>query len=66
MYNEERRTMIGVFEQYLPKFNSYTKNKKLNIIFNGFDRDNTELFKTNVTLQYTVQNFIIKTKRFTK
>ena len=66
MYNEERRTMIGVFEQYLPKFNTYTKNKKLNIIFNGFDRDNTELFKTNVTLQYTVQNFIIKTKRFTK
>ena len=66
LYTEERRTMIGVFEQYLPKFNTYTKNKKLDIICNGFDKDNIELFKTNVTLQYTVQNFIIKTKRFSK
>ena len=62
LYTEERRTMIGVLEQYLPKFNTYTKNKKLDIICNGFDKDNIELFKTNVTLQYTVQNFIIKTK----
>ena len=58
--------MIGVFEQYLPKFNTSTKNKKLNIIFYRYDRDNTELFKTNVTLPYTVQNFIIITKRFPK
>ena len=66
MYNEERRTMIGVFEQYLPKFDTYTKNKKLDILCNGFDKDNSDFFETNVTLQYTVQNYILKTKRFNK
>ena len=43
--------MFGVFEQYLSKFQTY---KKLDIILNGFDRDNIDLFKTNVTLQYSV------------
>ena len=63
---EERRIMFGVFEQYLPKFHTYTKTKKLDIIFNCFDKDNNDTFRTNVTLQYSVQNFILKTKRFTK
>ena len=60
-HSEERRTMFGVFEQYLPKFQTYTKNKKLDIILNGFDRDNNDLFKTNVTLQYSVKIFVLKT-----
>ena len=34
--------MFCVFEQYLPKFHTYTKNKKLDIILNGFDRDSNE------------------------
>ena len=31
MYNEERQTVISVFEQYLPKFITYAKTKKPNI-----------------------------------
>ena len=66
IHSRERRTMFGVFEQYLPKFHTYTKTKKLDIILNGFDRDNNDLYRTNVALQYSVQNFVLKTKRFSK
>ena len=64
--SKERWTMFGVFEQYLPKFHTYTKNKKLDIILNGFDRDSNNIYRTIVTLQYSVQNFVLKTKRFVK
>ena len=63
-YNEERRTMLGVFEHYIPSFYTFNKQKQLDIILNGFDKDNDILFTTNVSLQYAVQNYIIKTKRF--
>ena len=63
-HNEARRTMLGVFEHYIPKFNTFNKQKQLEIILNGYDKDNEDFFTTNVSLQYAVQNFIIKTKRF--
>ena len=63
-HNAERRTMLGVFEHYIPKFNTFNKQKQLDIILNGYDKDNKHFFTTNVSLQYAVQNFIIKTKRF--
>ena len=66
MWTEERRTMMGVFEHFLPSFSTFSKQKKLETILYGYDRDNDDIFKTNVTLQYAVQNFIIKTKRFTQ
>ena len=56
--------MLGVFEHYIPKFNTFNKQKQLDIILNGYDKDDEELFTTNVSLQYAVQNLIIKTKRF--
>ena len=56
--------MLGVFEHYIPSFNTFNKQKQLDIILNGFDKDNDLFFTTNVSLQYAVQNYIIKTKRF--
>ena len=35
MWTEERRTMLGVFEHFIPSFSTFTKQKKLNIILNG-------------------------------
>ena len=58
--------MMGVFEHFLPSFSTFSKQKKLETILYGYDRDNDDIFKTNVTLQYAVKNFIIKTKRFTQ
>ena len=56
--------MLGVFEHYISKFNTFKKQKQLEIILNGYDKDNEDFFTTSVSLQYAVQNFIIKTKRF--
>ena len=56
--------MLGVFEHFIPNFNTFNKQKQLDIILNGFDKDNDVFFTTNVSLQYAVQNPIIKTKRF--
>ena len=55
--------MLGVFEHYIPKFNTFNKQKQLDIILNGYDKDNEEFFTSNVSLQYAVQNFIIETKK---
>ena len=46
------------------KFNTFNKQKQLDIILNGYDKDDEDFFTTNVSLQYAVQNFILKTKRF--
>ena len=64
LYTEERRTLLGVVENFLPKFNTYTKKRKLDIILSGYDQDNIDMFRTNVLLQIAVQKYIIKTKRF--
>ena len=64
LYTQERLSMTNSIQQYLPKFNSYTKTKKLNTLLQGFNPENKDLFHTNVNLQLIVQNFILKTKRF--
>ena len=64
LYNEERQTLFGTFEHFIRKFQTFSKTKKLDTILFGVDKDNPEIFSTNVSLQYAVQNFILKTKRF--
>ena len=64
MWTEERRTMLGVFEHFIATFSSFTKQKKINLILYGYDRDNETMFNTNVSLQYATQKFVVKTKRF--
>ena len=49
--------MLGVFEHYIPKFNTFNKQKQLEIILNGYDKGNAEFFTINVSLKYAVQNF---------
>ena len=64
LYNEERRTLFGIFEHYIPKFVTFSKRKKLDIILNGFDKDNPEIYSTNVKLQIATQSYVLKTQRF--
>ena len=64
LYQLERQTMLDLFEHYIPKFKTFTKKKKLDIILRGFEIDNDDFIQLNTTLTISVQNFIIHTKRF--
>ena len=56
--------MFGLFEHYIPKFQSFTKTRKLDIILKGFEIQNDDFIQLNTTLTLAVQNFILNTKRF--
>ena len=60
----ERRAMFGLFEHYIPKFQNFTKTRKLDIILKGFEIQNDDFIQLNTTLTLAVQNFILNTKRF--
>jgi hypothetical protein len=50
----------------VPYFNRLTKKKKLDLILRGVNIDDEVFLKTNATLTKAVQNFIIKTNRFSE
>ena len=56
--------MFGLFEHYIPKFQDFTKTRKLDIILKGFEIQNDDFIQLNTTLTLAVQNFILNTKRF--
>ena len=64
LYSNERQTLFGLIEHYIPNFNNFTKTKKLEIILRGFDIENPEYLGLNTTLTISVQKFIYQTKRF--
>ena len=63
-HNEARRTMLGVLEQFIPKFKTFSKQKKTRVFLKWFWKGQWLFFTTNNSLQYAVQKFIIQTKRF--
>ena len=36
----EEQVMLGVFEHYIPNFNTFNKQRQLDIILNACDKDN--------------------------
>ena len=64
LYSNERQTMFGLFEHYIPKFTNFNKTRKLDIILNGYEIQNEDFLSLNTTLTIAVQNFILHTKRF--
>ena len=64
LYLPEPQVLFDLFEHYIPKFTSFTKQKKLDIILKGIHPENEEFLRTNTTLTIAVQNFITHTKRF--
>ena len=60
----ERLTLFEEVTCLLPKFNTFGKNTKVDILLNGFQTDNTDWFQLNINLQIKVQKYILKTKRF--
>ena len=64
LYQEERDELCKKISQYLPRFQTFSKTKKLEIILNGFNLSNTEPDPRNFSIAFAVQSYILKTKRF--
>ena len=64
LYSPERRILFDLIEHYIPKFSSFKKSQKLDIILRGFEIENIEFIGLNTTLTLAVQKFIMQTKRF--
>jgi hypothetical protein len=64
LYSLERQTLLDQVVQVLPQFMTYTKKSQLEILLYGYNINDADFIHTNITLQYIVQNFILKTKRF--
>ena len=56
--------MIKQFEQYIPTFKSMTLKKKHDIILYGYKIDDDDFLYINTRLTISVQDYILKTKRF--
>ena len=65
LYIQERQRMFSLIEHYVPNFQRLNKKQKIHLILNGVDPENIEFNSTNATLTYTVQQYILSTKRFT-
>ena len=64
LYSPERRILFDLIEHFIPKFSSFKKSQKLDIILKGFEIENLEFIGLNTTLTIAVQKFIMQTKRF--
>ena len=64
LYQQERAILFNKISEYLPRFQALSKSKKLEIILSGFNLQNIEPDQRNVPVVFAVQNYILKTKRF--
>ena len=64
LYSGDRLTLFGQVAHLIPKFQTFTKKRKAEILLHGFQPNIPDYYHTNISLQYHVQNFVLKTKRF--
>ena len=64
LYTEERSSLFSSVQQLVPTFNKQSKTKKLDILLNGINLNSKEPDSRNTRIMLLVQNFILKTKRF--
>ena len=64
LYSNERQTLYNLVEQFIPKFKTFNKAKKYEALVMGIHTDNPDYNYLNTNITYAVQNFILKTKRF--
>ena len=64
LFIAERQVMFKQFEQYIPTFKSMTLKKKHDIILYGYKIDDDDFLYINTRLTISVQDYILKTKRF--
>ena len=66
LYSNERQTLFDLVEQLYPKFKSLSKIRKYEALLMGINTDNPDYKYVNTNITYAVQNFIMKTKRFSE
>ena len=64
LYTVERQTLFGLVEHYIPKFTTFTKKRKYELLISGLKIDNPDYYDLNRNITFAVQNYIIQTKRF--
>ena len=64
LYAGERLTLFGQFAHLITQFQTFTKKCKVDILLHGFQPNNPDYYHINISLQYHVQNFVLKTIRF--
>ena len=64
LHTEKRQALVGRVTEILPTFRTFNKKKQLDILLNGVNVDNRDFFQINVSLQFKVQSYILKTNRF--
>ena len=66
LYSNERQTLYSQVEYYIPNFQTLNKRRKYEILVFGLHPENNEYNYTNMKISFAVQNFILKTKRFSE
>ena len=67
LYTEERRILYDQVEQnFIPNFKKLSKKRQCEILIFGYEINNKELLQINTKLMVLTQQYILKTKRFTK
>ena len=64
LYTSERQALFDRVEHYIPKFKSFSKSLKYEILVMGIHSKDPYYYSTNTTISIAVQNFIMKTRRF--
>ena len=62
--SNERQTLCDLVEQFIPNFKRLNKRQKYEALAMGLHTNNPEYNHTNTNITIAVQNFILKTKRF--
>ena len=66
LYSNERQTLYSQVEYYIPNFQTLNKTRKYEILVFGLHPENNDYNYTNMKISLAVQNFILKTKRFSE
>ena len=64
LYTAESQTLFGLVEHYIPKFTTFTKKRKYELLISGLKIDNPDYYDLNRNITFAVQNYIIQAKRF--
>jgi len=64
-YTTDRLTLFGQVAHHISKFNTFSRKRKLEVLLHGYNTNIPDYYHTNISLQHQVQNFVLKTKRFT-
>ena len=64
IYTREHLTLFSKVDNLLPKFNNFTKKRKVEVLLYGLYPDNPDFYQINKSLQIAIQHYLISIKGF--